>query len=131
MRRTDDNPTAKAAAGIDTPALIAPMSTTFAGRAQMVSVINTACPAVMPLSIASPEKPIKELISKMAGTLTIRRVPRKNQPRWPDCSADCWSELGERLEDMLQTKAFPAKVRSGFSAANAVNKKGPSCEGPL
>lgn len=76
----------------------------------MVRVMKTACPTVMPLSIARPEKPINELISKMAGTLTIRRVPRKNQPRWPDCSGDDNPEIDERLADMIEIRPFARKL---------------------
>nr|WP_308240340.1 hypothetical protein [Mesorhizobium sp. J428] len=42
MSRTDDRATAKAAAGSEFPAMIAPTSTTLAGSAQITVTMNTA-----------------------------------------------------------------------------------------
>jgi len=86
ISRIDDSATVMKAAGSETPARIDPTSSTFAGSAQIMPVMNTVSPSGMPASTAKPQKPTKALIRMMAGKEAMPRAPLKNQ--WTPRSAD-------------------------------------------
>ncbi len=74
------------AAGSETPARIEPTSSTLAGRAQIMPVMNTVSPSGIPASTAKPLKPTKALIRMIAGSEAMPRAPLRNQwrPRWAE-----------------------------------------------
>ena len=74
------------AAGSDAPARIEPTSSTLAGSAQIMPVMNTVWPNGIPASTAKPQKPTKALIRMMAGKEAMPRTPLRNQ--WTPRSVD-------------------------------------------
>ena len=75
ISRTADSDTAINAAARDAPEVIAPISTTFDGNAQIVSTMNSTCQTVSPASRASPEKPVNAPIRINAGNVNRRKSP--------------------------------------------------------